>query len=322
MQLSTRRLRPPASTAAFVRRYNTASSSIALAVGAILVLSACGGSSKSGASPGGASAVPAQAADATLRNLLPEAIKSSGVLRIGTTTGNAPMDFATSDGKPQGLDIDLSTAAAQLLGLKVTYTETQFSGLIAGQLADRFDVIWGAMNDNPLREQQVTFVNYFKHGFSVLVAKGNPHNVKSPADFCGLNFAEAQGSVFQTLVPQLSQENCLSKGKPAINLNIYPDNQSTYQALSTNRVDVIMAAQEQVTYEGGLNDQLQPVPDIDISPVQYGIGITPGNKALIAAIKATVEKMIANGSYAAILKKWNLQAQGIAKVTTNHPDAS
>jgi polar amino acid transport system substrate-binding protein len=296
----------------------------ALALGGLLAVTACSGSSGAGsgsATPEGGGA-PRQAVDKTLRAMLPADIRAGGVLRVGTTTGNAPMDFATADGSPQGLDIDLANAAAQLLGVKAKFTETEFSGLIAGQLAGRFDVIWGAMNDNAEREKQVTFVNYFKHGFSVLVPKGNPHHIRSPADFCGLKFAESQGSVFQTLVPQLSQSNCVSRGKAPVKVEIYPDNQSATQALTANRVDVIMAAQEQVTYISDLNSQLQAVPKINISPVQYGIGITPGNAALVKVMQATLTRMVANGSYAAIVRKWKLQDQAIAKITINHAAVS
>ncbi len=296
----------------------------ALVLGGLLAASACSGSSGAGDRPAGAGGggAPAASADPALRALLPADIRSSGVLRVGTTTGNAPMDFATSDGKPQGVDIDLANAAARLLGLKAAFTETEFSGLIAGQLAGRFDVIWGAMNDNAEREKQVTFVNYFKHGFSVLVPKGNPHKVAAPADFCGLKFAESQGSVFQTLVPQLSQSDCVAKGKAPIKVEIYPDNQSATQALTAGRVDVIMAAQEQVTYISDLNNLLQSVPTINISPVQYGIGVTPGNTALVKTLQATLDKMISDGSYAAIVKKWNLQDQGITKITVNQAAVS
>lgn len=289
-----------------------------------------GGSSSSSAgaaAPASASAstgatVTAGSVDQQLRAMLPAAIKSSGVLKIATTTGNAPMDFATDDGTPQGLDIDLANAAAQLLGVKTQFFETQFSGLIAAENSGRTDVIWAAMNDNAVREKQVTFVDYFKHGFSVLVPKGNPHSIKSPADFCGLTFAESQGSVFQTLVPQLSKENCTSKGKPAVNVTIYPDNQGTFQALSTNRVDAIMAAQEQVAYQSDINPALEPVPSINLNVVHYGIGINPSNTELVNAIKATVQKLMDNGTYTQIVNKWKLQAQAIPQAVINQASAA
>lgn len=298
-----------------------------------VAVSACAAPSVSSSAPAGSGApagsasasapadIPSSGVDAQLRAMLPDSIKSSGVLKVATTTGNAPMDFATSDGTPQGVDIDLATAAAQLLGVKPQFFETQFSGLIAAENSGRSDVIWGAMNDNALREKQVTFVDYFKHGFSVMVPKGNPKNIKSPADFCGLTFAESQGSVFQTLVPQLSKENCTSKGKKAINVTIYPDNQGTYQALSANRVDAIMAAQEQVAYQSQLNSALQQVPSINLNVVHYGIGIAPKNTQLVNVMKATLEKMFENGTYQQIVAKWKLQPQAITKVVLNQPTA-
>lgn len=291
---------------------------------ATAMISACAaptvaGTSSSGASAGASTKGPG--VDKKLRSMLPASIRSSGVLKIATTTSNAPMDFATANGTPEGFDIDLATAAAKLLGVKPQFFETEFNGLIAAELSGRSDVIWGAMNDNATREAQVTFVDYFKHGFSLLVPKGNPQNITSISDFCGHTFAEEQGSVFQTLVPQLSQQNCTSKGKPAIKISIYPDNPSTFQALSTKRVDAIMAAQEQVAYEASINQQLQQVPSIDLDVVHYGVGIKPGNTQLVTCMKATVQKLIQDGTYAAIAKKWKLQAQAIPAAVINQPSA-
>ena len=51
--------------------------------------------------------------------------------------------------------------------------------------------------------------------------------------------------------------------------------------------------------------------------VPTGIGVLKKNTGLTAAIKAAVESLVADGTYAELLKKWNLSAFAVSQVTVN-----
>jgi polar amino acid transport system substrate-binding protein len=97
-----------------------AAAAAALATAA-LVVSGCGnGSSGNSASSGGGSsstptaALPSTAADQALAAQVPDAVKSDGVITVGTDSTYAPSEFLAEDGSTIiGFDVDLFTLVAQ-----------------------------------------------------------------------------------------------------------------------------------------------------------------------------------------------------------------
>ena len=253
-----------------------------------------------------------------LHDLLPAAIKSSAILRVATTTVNPPMDYA-SDNQPMGVDVDLARAAGAVLGVKIQFSESELNGIIPGVLSHRWDVMWPGMNDTVVREQQVTMVDYTRHAFTVAVPAHNPKNIKTLADFCGLTFGEVQGSVFQSLIPSLSQDNCVTAGRPAIKLDTFPDTAGAFQAVAAGRTDAVLDAEELNAYQAQQSSSLEALGGISISPVHYGVGVLPSDTALIAAIKGAVDELIKDGTYKAILAKWKLGFMAIPKALVNQP---
>ncbi len=304
---------------AAVRRRSRAALILSCALAASAALTACSGSAGSkGSAPSASAPVKAVAEVKALHDMLPDSIKKSGTLRVATTTVNPPMDYVDGD-QPAGVDVDMARAVGSVLGVKVEFSESALDGIIPGVLANRWDVMWPGMNDNPTREKQVTMVDYVKHAFSAAVPAGNPKKIKTLADFCGLTFGEVQGSVFQELIPTISQANCAAHGRPAIKVDTFPDNAGAFQAVAAGRIDAVLNAQELNAYQARLSPRLEALNGIAISPTHYGIGILPSNTALVNAMKGAVDELIKNGTYQNILDKWKLGFMAIPEALVNHP---
>lgn len=90
----------------------------AAAVG-VLALTACGSNSLGGEPAAEGSSAPTTSAsvNADLAAKLPESIKSSGVIKIGTDSSYAPNEFLAADGKTvEGFEVDLFKAVARNSG--------------------------------------------------------------------------------------------------------------------------------------------------------------------------------------------------------------
>lgn len=284
-----------------------------LLVTVAVVASACSSSgSGSNKTSAATSSVPANSG---LASMLPASIRSAGVLKIGTQAYAAPMDYTDNSGNPIGADIDLAKALASSLGLKAQFTVTNFNGLIPGSLAGRWDLIWASMNDTALRQQQITFVDYFKSSTTVIVQKGNPKNITSTADFCGLTFGEQQGSAYQPILATLSQQKCA--GKKPIVIQTFPDFATVYSAIAVGRVDAALQSLEGNAYEAKQTPTLETPNGIQLDPVHYGIGIDPKNAQLIKAVQAAMNQMIKDGTYKNILAKWGLTAGAVPTAALN-----
>jgi polar amino acid transport system substrate-binding protein len=127
----------------------------------------------------------------------------------------------------------------------------EFSGLIPGLQAKRFDVIANGLTIRDARCEQVAFSNPFFIGVQGLaVEKGNPLNLHSMADIAAN--PDARVGVLQGAI---EIDFLASAGVPDSQVLKFPDNSAVFTALQTGRVDAIQMESAPMLYEmAGLND--------------------------------------------------------------------
>src|SRR5271166_6847552 len=159
---------------------------------AILALAGCGSSSTSSSTP----ATTPSAANAAIVAKVPAAMKTKGTLNVATEAQYAPMEFIASDGHTViGMDPDLVSALAAVMGLKATFINSNFETIIPGLAAGRYDVGASSFTDTKERQKTVDFVDYFKAGISFYAKSGSNLGVKTLADLCGKTVAVEKGTV-------------------------------------------------------------------------------------------------------------------------------
>jgi polar amino acid transport system substrate-binding protein len=195
--------------AVFFKKRGRRSSLAALLPGSMVVLSlllaACGSSSTT-ASPTGSNPTsnPATSTSTSLTDLI-----TPGVLTVGSDTTYPPQEYIDSTtNQPVGFDVDLITAIAQRMGLKANIVTTKFDTIIDDLAVKRFDVVISAISITPDRQKKADFVRYLNAGESILVKKGNPKNIESTDDLCGLAVGVQDGTIEQGVL-QSSSDNCL-----------------------------------------------------------------------------------------------------------------
>ena len=237
---------------------------------------------------------------------VPDAIKKAGVIRFAADFVQPPGAYFDENHKMTGADFELCNGIAERLGVKASWTNLSFGGLIPALQANRFDAICSSMFIRPDRSKVVGFVTYRQTGQGALVLKGNPHHVHGLSDYCGLNAVEVLGSVYEKAVREQSQ-HCVSEGKPAVNIKTFDTTADAVTQVIDQRADVWAGDEPFVVYYahkaanaveeayGGLN----PTPD--------GIGVAPGADDLGKAIAAALTAMHADGTYQRIMAKYGLE---------------
>ncbi|WP_329198196.1 MULTISPECIES: ABC transporter substrate-binding protein [unclassified Streptomyces] len=314
-------------TASTTRRSTAARSRIA-AVGAIavagaLILTGCGDQTKSGS--GNSASSGTKSSSAPLFSALPKKIQDAGVIKIGTDSAYAPMEFV-ENGKIVGVDPDIADALSKQLGVKVQFTAGTFDGLITSIYTGREDAIMSSITDNKQRQEGlddkgqkigkgIDFVDYFSSGLSLLVKKGNPEGVKTLDDLCGKTVAVQRGTTYEDEFKKQA-DKC-------------GDKKLTIQAFDTDA-----EAQTRVKAGGAVAD-LNDYPvaaytvktsgggnDFEIAGQQtgvglFGIGVSKDNTQLRDALKQALDAAIKDGSYAKALEKWNVQDSAVKSATVN-----
>lgn len=199
--------------------------------------------------------------------------------------------------------------------------QADFSALIAGVRAKRFDVASGGLGDSEEREAVLDFVNYFKSGFSFLILTENEPNFKSVTDFCGRTVSTTLGGRNIIIALEKGSADCVAAGKGPIKIEQYPATPDARIQLDLKRSDAFVS-----DYPGLAFILTQYPGKYAIAGGDYTIGygilswaFTKEDAALRNAFQAAAQSMLKDGTYKAVLDKWNMPYAALKEITINLP---
>lgn len=219
----------------------------------------------------------------------------------------APYEFM-KDGKPKGFDVDMMAGIARHAGLQSAMQALDFKGIIPSLLGGRIDAAASGMYITPAREEVADFIPYMLIGNQLVTAKGNPKNVTTPASLCGLKLAVATSTAFEATAKKAS-EACVAAGKPAIDLLSLPGSNLVGLAIAQGRADAGLTSTATVSVMITENPDTYTLagPPFDAT-TKLGIALRKESGPLKAALEQGLQAMVKDGSFAALMKKWNLPA--------------
>lgn len=162
-------------------------------------------------------------------------IMKKGELVIGTSGAQPPMTATTKKGEIIGLDIDISRAMADALGVKVKFVSMPFAKLLPALEADQVDMILSGMTITPKRNQKVAFVGpYYVSGKGILAVF---EKYAALQEAKGLDTPEVTVAALKNSTSQKFAETSISKAK-LILTNSYEE---AINLLFKKKIDVIVA---------------------------------------------------------------------------------
>jgi polar amino acid transport system substrate-binding protein len=117
----------------------------------------------------------AQAQTQTSGKPLLDEILDRKELRVGTFLQYPPIMFKDKNGEAQGFEVDMARDMGQALGVKVTFVDSAWEGLLPGIQAGKFDVIIAQMAITAERAKVIHFAKPFEAtGLVVVVSPKAP----------------------------------------------------------------------------------------------------------------------------------------------------
>ncbi|GAA5228389.1 ABC transporter substrate-binding protein [Paeniglutamicibacter antarcticus] len=239
---------------------------------------------------------------------LPSDIKDKGVLVFGSQLASPPLIFQKEgSGDIEGINKDVADEVGKRLGVKIKWSQLPFAGLIPAVQSGKADAGIDLIGDTDQRRAAVDFANYMNQATSPLVQRGNPHNINSVDDLCGLPVSIVRGGVQLELAEEISAK-CLDEGKKAIQIDQYsaPGDarlsvQAGRDAAFLGNTPVMRYISEQKATKnifemgGDATYQLQPI----------GIITAKNRPEIHESIQSALDLMQADGDIAKILDKWD-----------------
>ena len=240
----------------------------------------------------------------------PPSIKSAGQI-VWCSDMTYPPEESQQGSTPVGSDIDIAKAVSKLMGVKASFKNTGFDGIIAALLGKRCDAIISGMTDNAQRRKQVDFTDYANVGMSLMVKTGNPSHITGLNSLSGKSVAAESGTTEKDVLTALNV-TLKKQGKPTISIKIFPSDTNAAAALLTGKVDAYFADDPPVAYYVKKAGGKFVVAASKIQSAPIGIATRKGD-ALSAAMKQAIDQLYANGTMATILKKWGMSAFALKK---------
>jgi len=238
------------------------------------------------------------------RAALPDAVRTSGVLKVATSLQWPPFDYQAENGMPDGIDIRLVKLLAGKLGLRPEFEDIKFPSIVPGVASGRYDIGVDQIGITAERLKAVDFLAYFNSGYGLLVRQGvTDIDVNH---LCGRTLVLTQGSA-QVAVAETLSRDCVKAGEKEITFQFYPNSADTYLALSNGRGDGFLTARAVGVWIAKGNSNLTMTSGMlpDMTTLS-GIVIGRDNKALHEALRLALESAIADGSYMKIMTDYGV----------------
>ena len=225
----------------------------------------------------------------------PRSTLSDGTLKIAMEGTYPPFTSKNEQGELVGFDVDIAKAVAQKLNLKPEFVLTEWSGILAGLQANKYDVIVNQVGITPERQNSIGFSQPYAYSRpQIIVAKGSSFDPKSLEDLRGKRVGSTLGSNYE--------KQLIDTG--GITIVTYPGAPEILADLVAGRIDA--AYNDRLVVNHIINDQKLAVRGAEqigeAAPV--GIALKKGNSALKDQIDKALSEMREDGTFQAISQKW------------------
>ncbi|MEB0139781.1 MULTISPECIES: transporter substrate-binding domain-containing protein [unclassified Undibacterium] len=225
-----------------------------------------------------------------------DTVHARGSLKIAVEGTYPPFNF--TDQKTHalsGFDVDVARLLAAKLGVKAEFVTIEWSGILAGLSAGKFDVIVNQVGITPKRAESFDFSTpYTLSAAQLVVRKDEQRSFTSLVDLKGKKLGVAQGSNYEER----------AKASAGIDVKSYPGAPEYLQDLAAGRIDA------------ALNDSLMVAYLLKNSPLPIkagaaigevtsnGIPFVKGNPKFAAALNQALAAISKDGSLAQASIKW------------------
>ncbi|MFD7551777.1 ABC transporter substrate-binding protein [Streptomyces sp. NPDC059816] len=259
--------------------------------------------------------------DERIAALVPKEVREAGVLRTGLSADAAPPlgFFATDDKTRIGSEIDLATLVADTLGLELDGQIVSWENLFVGLDSGKFDAVFSNVTVTEERKDKYDFATYRLDNLAFEAKKGSGWKVDGPEDVAGKTIAVSSGTNQEKILVDWSEQN-EKAGREPVSIKYFQKDTDYYLALQSGRIDGYLGPNPTVAYHVESAGQSEVIGTLSGAggDLQGKIAATTKkDSGLVEAYAAALDRVIADGSYAKVLKRWGLSGEAIEKSEIN-----
>ena len=164
-----------------------------------------------------------------------------------------------------------------------------------------------------------SYGDYLRAGAQFYVP--NSSDAKVTADLCGKTITTSRGTNFPATTTAWSDKNCVAAGKPPMTIITDTDLGQQLSNLKEDRAAGAVQGLEAVPTIAAMDNNGYHALGDPFSSTLMGIGFRKDEPELRDAFAFALKKVVADGTYAALIKKWKLDLSNYTEATIDQGPA-
>ena len=255
--------------------------------------------------------------------LVPDAVRESGVLRIGHSSGNFPPLVLVADDETTqiGSELDLAYVVADVLDLEPDVEATSWENLFLSVESGAYDVGFSNITVTEERKEKYDFASYRVDSLAWETATDSDiTSIDGPEDVAGLSIGVGSGTNQEQVLLRWSDE-AVADGLEPVDVQYYTDAADFLLALQSGRLDLYFGPAPSASYRhltSGDTRIVGTLPGGGTVPAQIA-AMSVKDSGLAEPVAAALNHLIENGQYGEVLAKWGLEVEAIPESQVNPP---
>lgn len=222
-------------------------------------------------------------------------------LVMSTNPTLPPLQFVDAQGQLRGMRIELGNEIARRLCLTPEYVRIEFSAMIPGLAARRWDMINTGIFFTEERARMMQMIRYENNAVAISAARGNPLGIRTQQDLAGRTVGVEIGGFEERRLREISQSVQQAGGRP-INIRTFDNFAVAYQALRAGQVEAVTSIDAVAAEYDGRGD---------FPRVLHGLFPTPAalafrSRPLAEEVSKVLQEMNGDGSLKALFDRYGV----------------
>ena len=207
-------------------------------------------------------------------------IKERGEIVVAMEGTWSPWCYHDGSGALVGYDVEVAQAVADKLGVRASFVEGEFNGLLAGLEDGRYDVIVNGVDIDESRREKYTFSVPYAYNRTAVIVRADDNSIQSMEDLAGRQTANTLQSTYATLAREYGAQ-----------VTGVDDFNQTIELLLTGRIDATLNA------EASYYDYIKAHPDAQvkiacIDPAATQVAIPMRKTGDTASLKGAIDQAL------------------------------
>lgn len=223
-------------------------------------------------------------------------IKEKGEIVVAMEGTWAPWTYHDEQDNLVGYDVEVAQLIAEKLGVKATFVEGEWDGLLAGLDAGRYDIMVNGVDITEERQLKYDFSTPYAYNRTAVIVKSDDDSIQSMEDLNGKKTANTISSTYAEVAE-----------KYGATVTGVDDLEQTFELLLSGRIDATLNAE--VTF----NDYRKAHPDapikvatLDPDATQVAIPMRKGveTASLLEAVNRALKELSESGELTRLSEKY------------------